>query len=74
MKRPYRTDYYDVADASGKLPVRSGHSSSLRNARRNIAMHLVVGDYKLGVVIDKRSEQMVTFLRVQDIQFQEEKP
>ena len=69
MKRPYVTEYFDTESAAGKKPYSKGYSTSLTNAKRNVAIHLIVGDCKLGVISNRMSGQRLDALRASNIRF-----
>ena len=49
MERQFVTQYFSSADASGKKPDSTGYAASLRGARRNMAVRIVLGQYGLAV-------------------------
>ena len=50
MKRPFVTQYFEKSDASGTSPKSSGYAATLRGARRNMAVRIVLGQYGLATV------------------------
>jgi hypothetical protein len=63
MKRPYITQYFTEPDASGKLPASSGYAATLRGARRNMAIRIVLGQYGLAIVADRDSGDVLCIMR-----------
>jgi hypothetical protein len=63
IRRPYQTLYFDSVSAAGKKPVAMGYCTTLKGARRCIAVHLVLGDYPLGVVMNRHNEKVVSHMR-----------
>jgi len=62
-KRPFVTQYFTDSDASGKLPASIGYAASVRGARRNMAVRIVIGEYGLAVVLDRSSRQVLSVMR-----------
>ena len=62
-KRPFVTQYFAESDASGKLPVSVGYAASIKGARRNMAVRLVLGEYGLAVVVDRASRDVMSVMR-----------
>jgi DNA-binding response OmpR family regulator len=58
MKRPFVTQYFTETDASGKKPVSMGYAGSVRGARKNMAVRIVIGQYGLAVVLDRESHRV----------------
>jgi len=63
MKRPFVTQYFTDSDASGKKPVSIGYAASVRGARRNMAVRIVIGQYGLAVVLDRQSRDVISTMR-----------
>ncbi len=63
FKRPFMTQYFTEPDASGKRPVSMGYAASVKGARRNMAVRLVLGQYGLAVVIDRDSHDVMSVMR-----------
>ena len=63
MKRPYITRYYIDSDASGKLPASVGYAATLRGARRNMAIRIVLGQYGLAVVAERGECDVLCIMR-----------
>lgn len=57
MKRPFITMYFEAANASGKKPAAIGYAATLRGARRNMAVRIVLGQYGLAVVKDRQGDR-----------------
>ena len=53
MKRPYITQYFEAPNASGKKPASTGYAATLRGARRNMAVRIVLGQYGLAIVAER---------------------
>lgn len=62
-KRPFITQYFSEPDASGKRPVSVGYAASIKGARRNMAVRIVMGQYGLAVVIDRDSRGVMGVMR-----------
>ena len=54
-KRPFITQYFAEPDASGKRPSSMGYAASIKGARRNMAVRIVMGQYGLAVVTPEAS-------------------
>lgn len=52
-KRPYITQYFETPNASGKKPTSVGYAATLRGARRNMAVRIVLGQYGLAIVAER---------------------
>lgn len=66
VKRPFVTQYFDSADASGKNPVSFGYAASLSGARKNMTVRIVLGQYRLATVserVGRRMSQPVCIIR-----------
>jgi hypothetical protein len=63
MKRPFVTQYFTESDASGKKPASMGYAASVRGARKNMAVRIVIGQYGLAVVIDRKSRDVLSAMR-----------
>jgi hypothetical protein len=63
MKREYVTQYFFSPDASGKKPDNTGYAASLRGARRNMAVRIVLGQYGLAVVAARDTRQVLSVMR-----------
>ena len=62
-KRPFVTQYFTEPDASGKRPVAMGYAASIKGARRNMAVRIVMGQYGLAVVVDRDSRDVMGVMR-----------
>ena len=62
-KRPFMTQYFKEADASGKRPVSTGYAASIKGARRNMAVRIVLGQYGLAIVADRDSREVLSTMR-----------
>ena len=62
-KRPYITRYFTDSDASGKLPNSVGYAATLRGAKRNMAVRIVLGQYGLAVVAERGDCDVLCFMR-----------
>lgn len=62
-KRPFMTQYFKEADASGKRPVSTGYAASIKGARRNMAVRIVLGQYGLAIVADRDSREVMSTMR-----------
>jgi hypothetical protein len=63
MERLFVTQYFSSADASGKKPNSTGYAASLRGARRNMAVRIVLGQYGLAVVAARETRQVLSVMR-----------
>ena len=63
IRRPYMTVYFDSFDTKGKKPAAHGYAASLAGARRCVAVHVVLGDYPVGVIINRFNEKVVSHMR-----------
>lgn len=63
MRRSYITQYFTDSDASGKKPVSMGYAASVKGARRNMAVRIVIGQYGLAVVVDRDSRDVISTMR-----------
>jgi hypothetical protein len=63
MERQFVTQYFFSADASGKKPDNTGYAASLRGARRNMAVRIVLGQYGLAVVAARETRQVLSVMR-----------
>jgi hypothetical protein len=63
MKRHFITQYFVSADASGKTPDSTGYAASLRGARRNMAVRIVLGQYGLAVVAERETREVLSIMR-----------
>jgi len=59
MKRPYITQYFETPNASGKKPASTGYAATLRGARRNMAVRIVLGQYGLAIVAEREKATTV---------------
>ena len=66
MKRQFVTQYFFSPDASGKKPDNNGYAASLRGARRNMAVRIVLGQYGLAVVTSRDTRQVLSVMRRTD--------
>jgi hypothetical protein len=66
MKREYVTQYFLSPDASGKKPDSTGYAASLRGARRNMAVRIVLDQYGLAVVAARDTRQVLSVMRRTD--------
>jgi hypothetical protein len=66
MKREYVTQYFFSPDASGKKPDSTGYAASLRGARRNMAVRIVLDQYGLAVVAARDTRQVLSVMRRTD--------
>lgn len=62
-KRPFMTQYFKEADASGKRPVSTGYAASIKGARRNMAVRIVLGQYGLAIVAERDTRQVLSTMR-----------
>ena len=62
-KRPFMTQYFKEADASGKRPVSTGYAASVKGARKNMAVRIVLGQYGLAIVADRGSREVMSTMR-----------
>ena len=62
-KRPFMTQYFKEADASGKRPVSTGYAASIKGARRNMAVRIVLGQYGLAIVADRDTREVMSTMR-----------
>lgn len=62
-KRPFVTQYFTEPDASGKRPVSTGYAASIKGARRNMAIRIVLGQYGLAIVADRDSREVLSIMR-----------
>ena len=62
-KRPFVTQYFTEPDASGKRPVSTGYAASIKGARRNMAIRIVLGQYGLAIVADRESREVLSIMR-----------
>ena len=62
-KRPFVTQYFIEPDASGKTPSSMGYAASIKGARRNMAVRIVMGQYGLAVVIDRDTRGVMGIMR-----------
>lgn len=62
-KRPFVTQYFTEPDASGKRPVSTGYAASIKGARRNMAVRIVLGQYGLAIVADRDSREVMSVMR-----------
>ena len=62
-KRPFMTQYFKEADASGKRPVSMGYAASIKGARRNMAVRIVLGQYGLAIVADRGNREVLSTMR-----------
>ena len=62
-KRPFITQYFTEPDASGKRPVSTGYAASIKGARRNMAVRIVLGQYGLAIVADRDSREVMSVMR-----------
>jgi hypothetical protein len=63
MKRPFITQYFTDSDASGKMPASTGYAASVRGARRNMAVRIVLGQYGLAVVVERDTRDVLSTMR-----------
>lgn len=63
MKRPYITEYFTEPDASGKKPISTGYAASIRGARRNMAVRIVLGQYGLAIVAERDTREVLSVMR-----------
>jgi hypothetical protein len=62
-KRPFLTQYFTDSDASGKKPVSMGYAASVRGARKNMAVRIVLGQYGLAVVVERDGGEVLSLMR-----------
>lgn len=62
-KRPFVTQYFTEPDASGKRPVSTGYAASIKGARRNMAVRIVLGQYGLAIVADRDTREVMSVMR-----------
>ena len=62
-KRPFVTQYFTEPDASGKRPASIGYAASIKGARRNMAVRIVLGQYGLAVVVDRDTRGVMGVMR-----------
>lgn len=62
-KRPYVTQYFVEPDASGKKPASTGYAASIKGARRNMAVRIVLGQYGLAIVAERDSREVISTMR-----------
>ena len=62
-KRPFMTQYFKEADASGKRPVSTGYAASIKGARRNMAVRIVLGQYGLAIVAERDTREVMSTMR-----------
>lgn len=63
MQRLYVTQYFYTPDASGKKPDNTGYAATLRGARRNMAVRIVLGQYGLAVVAARETREVLSVMR-----------
>jgi hypothetical protein len=61
--RQFVTQYFHTPDASGKKPASTGYAATLRGARRNMAIRIVLGQYGLAVVAKRDTRQVLSVMR-----------
>jgi hypothetical protein len=59
MKRPFITQYFETPNASGKKPTSVGYAATLRGARKNMAVRIVLGQYGLAIVAEREKTTAV---------------
>ena len=62
-KRPFLTQYFTDSDASGKKPASVGYAASVRGARKNMAVRIVLGQYGLAVVVERDTRDVLSTMR-----------
>jgi hypothetical protein len=62
-KRPFMTQYFKEADASGKRPVSMGYAASVKSARKNMAVRIVLGQYGLAIVAERDTREVLSTMR-----------
>jgi hypothetical protein len=62
-RRPYATLYFESSEVKGAKPVAAGYCGTLQGARRCVAVHLVLGEYPLGLVVNRYTEKVVSHMR-----------
>lgn len=62
-KRPFMTQYFIEADASGKRPVSMGYAASVKSARKNMAVRIVLGQYGLAIVAERDTREVLSTMR-----------
>ncbi len=62
-KRPFVTQYFTEPDASGKRPSSMGYAASIKGARRNMAVRIVMGQYGLAIVADRDTREVMGVMR-----------
>jgi len=62
-KRPFLTQYFTDSDASGKKPVSMGYAASVRGARKNMAVRIVLGQYGLAIVVERDGGEVLSVMR-----------
>jgi hypothetical protein len=63
MIRHFVTQYFNSPDASGRKPESTGYAASLRSARRNMAVRIVLGQYGLAVVSERGTGEVLSVMR-----------
>lgn len=72
--RNFITEYFEGQTASGKKPIRTGYARTADNAKKNIAVHLILGDIQgcgLGVVRHRKTGARIESLRANDLRFKQ---
>lgn len=62
-KRPFVTQYFVDSDASGKKPASTGYAASIKGARRNMAVRIVLGQYGLAVAVERDTRDVLSTMR-----------
>lgn len=62
-KRPFVTQYFTDSDASGKKPASMGYAASVRGARKNMAVRIVLGQYGLAIVAERNGGEVLSVMR-----------
>jgi hypothetical protein len=62
-KRPFLTQYFTDSDASGKKPASMGYAASVRGARKNMAVRIVLGQYGLAIVAERDGGEVLSVMR-----------
>lgn len=63
FKRPFVTRYFESADASGKKESSTGYAASIRGAKRNMAVRIVLDQYGLAVVTSRATREVLLTMR-----------
>lgn len=63
FKRPFVTRYFESPDASGKKESSTGYAASIRGAKRNMAVRIVLDQYGLAVVTSRATREVLLTMR-----------